>query len=346
MNSESGNGVRRGLLRVLALCTLFATAALYTNAAGAQQTESGEYKELIAQALLEFKHKNWPEARVLFRRAHELQPSARTLRGMGVVSYEMRDYVQAVRDLAAALEDPRQPLTEAQRKECQGLLGRARTFVGEFTLTVTPQDASLTLDGATLVREPNGALLLSFGEHEVSATAPGYEAASTRVRVQGGERGEIELHLTPLASVTAEPAEPMPTTVERPTPAAAALPEAKPVEPAPSGLRGGGLRYTWVMLGAAALFGGGAIASYYLGDRELDDLDARCARRAQTGSPCEPGKVDTSKVKRYERMTNAAIGVSAGALLGAVLFAYFEWPRERELSVAVGPSSLTLQKEF
>src|SRR5690349_9454730 len=122
------------------VCTGSAWLAPVSGAFGPQRCaaqsahDDAAYKELVEQALSEFKHKNWPEARVLFMRAHELNPNARTLRGMGIVSFEMRDYLNAVINLKAALEDKRQPLTEAQRKECDSLLTRARTYVGVYTL--------------------------------------------------------------------------------------------------------------------------------------------------------------------------------------------------------------------
>src|SRR4051794_16670861 len=110
MNSELPASRARG--GILAFALLLCVVACLSRSAGARAqadgaAEASEYRELIEQALSEFKHKNWPEARVLFRRAHELSPNARTLRGMGVVSYEMRDYVHAVLELSSALVDAR-----------------------------------------------------------------------------------------------------------------------------------------------------------------------------------------------------------------------------------------------
>jgi hypothetical protein len=303
---------------------------------------SAEYKDLIDQALLEFKHKNWPEARVLFRRAYELSPNARPMRGMGIVSYEMRDYVQAVRDLSAALADTRQALTEQQRSECQNLLARARTFVGVYTLKVTPPEAELSLDGARLAREPDGTLLIAFGEHVLRGMAPGHEEASARVDVQGGEQGEIELMLNPVMK-------PAPGLVGESTEDPSSrlhLRQAPRDQGEQRGLYGKGLRYTWVALGASALFGGGAVAAWMLGDQKLGDLDDSCKKRAMSGDPCQKGKVDTDTVTRYERLTNAAIGASGAALVAAAVLAYYEWPRERSLTVGLSPTALSLRGTF
>jgi hypothetical protein len=327
--------LRRGLCTlVLLFCALACTTA-----ARAQEPSEGEYKELIDQALLEFKHKNWPEARVLFRRAHDLSPSARTLRGMGVVSYEMRDYVQAVRDLSAALADPRQPLTESQRTECQTLLSRSRTFVGVFDVQVTPAEAELYVDGGRVTREPDGTLLLAFGSHTLRAAAEGHQDETVRVNVQGGERGSVELALDELGAAPLATEQHAEEQVE-PTP------EPATKRPPTASKREGGLRYTWVALGASAAFGAGAVAAWMLGDKELDNLDASCKQRATSGTPCTRGAVSTSTIKSYERVSNAAIGLSAAALVTAGVLAYFEWPRERAVSVGLGPSSLSVRGEF
>jgi tetratricopeptide (TPR) repeat protein len=317
-------------IRLLAVCV---GVLVFAQGARAETQPETTYRELIEQALSEFQLKNWPEARVLFRRAHEISPNARTLRGMGVVSFEMRDYVQTVEHLSAALAETRQPLTEAQRAECQSLLARALTFVGSYAVHVDPEGAQLTLDGAPPVRDREGRVLVSFGEHVLRATAEGYTEASTRLRVQGGERAEITLRLTPIVSAEPEPL----AASEQDVPAA--LDE----QPA---WRGGGLRYTWVAVGAGAAFGAAAVASWFLGADKLDALDARCQRRAEAGDPCERGSTDVDTVKLYERLTNASLGLTAAAVVAAGALLAVEWPRERRLAVSMGPTSLFVRGSF
>ncbi|HEX6245159.1 MAG TPA: hypothetical protein VFZ61_29760 [Polyangiales bacterium] len=308
--------------------------------------DDAAYKELVEQALSEFKHKNWPEARVLFMRAHELNPNARTLRGMGIVSFEMRDYLNAVTNLKAALEDKRQALTDAQRKECESLLTRARTYVGVYTIKVDPMDARVQLDGAEVTRDEEGHLLVPFGEHTISARAPGRQEASTRLHVQGGERGDIVLAL-PLEAPAVLPVVAPAAAATAPEPSAA--PASEPARGAKSernGFVGHGLKYTWVALGASALFGGGAVAFWYLGDNELSKLDDKCRARANDGDPCTKGNTDTGKVELYETLTNVSIGVSAAALVTAGILMGLEWPRERRVAFGVGDRSLFVRGAF
>ncbi|MFT3927360.1 MAG: tetratricopeptide repeat protein [Myxococcales bacterium] len=351
MNSDPVSARCARMLRFLLLCLLVLVS--FPGGVGAQAKDEAAYKELIDQALTEFKLKNWPEARVLFRRAHELNPNARTLRGLGVVSFEMRDYQQAVQHLSYALVDTRQPLTDAQRSECEGLLGRARTFVGSYSLHLTPATALATLDGAPLVRDHDGLVLVPFGDHTLKASADRFQDGTVRIQVQGGERSDLNLALAavgeapvPVAVVAAAPMNPEPMTSGSAT-AVTSGPQPQPVEaPAERSFRGGGLRYSYVAMGAGLVFGGAAVAFWYLGQNKLDDLSARCERQAASGSPCQRGDTNTDSVKTYEKLTNASLGLAvAGAVATGVLVA-LEWPREKNLSVNVGLQSVSLRGSF
>jgi len=160
---------------------------------------------LIGDAVAEYDAGRYEEARALFRLAHEKQPTARTLRGIGMASFEMRDYIEATRALAASLRDQRRPLTAEQRKHAQALLARAETFVGQFSLKLSPASLSVFVDGRPAMLEGDGSLLLPLGRHELSvrcATCSPNER-QLPVDVVGGEKKSLELTL---ALATAPPA--------------------------------------------------------------------------------------------------------------------------------------------
>lgn len=308
----------------------------------ASDPDSAVYRDLVDHALSEFKLENWPEARLLFRRAHELNPNARTLRGIGVVSYEMRDYVPAVVALTEALADQRQPLTPAQRKECEELLARAQTFVASFSLRLLPATATFKVDGAQPTKDSGGRLLLSFGEHAIEAAAPDYESVTKRLVVEGNEHGVLEIVLQPAKPPAATPA----------LASAASDPIVVPDAPARAatsekiGAREGGLRYTWVALGASAAFGGAAAATWFSAERKFERLKDDCQEAATQGSPCVRGQTDTDAVKRSERLTNALLGMSAASLLTAAILMPIEWPREKRLALDLGPHRIGLRGSF
>jgi hypothetical protein len=308
----------------------------------ANDASSEAYRDFVEQALSEFKLENWPEARLLFRRAHELNPSARTFRGIGMVSYEMRDYVPAVLALTAALADTRQPLTPAQRKECEALLVRARTFVGSYALSLEPPRLALTVDGSAAEFDTDGHLLVGFGEHTLQASAPGYDTTTKPLSVQGGEAAsmEIVLQLSEAQTMAGSP-----STQEHTAPRGAPLVPRTSPAPAAS-LHTGGLKYTWVALGAGAVFGGAAVGSWIVGENKFQDLKDQCEQSATQGSQCVRGETDVSSAKRFERLTNAMLGMSAVSLVTAAVLLPIEWPRERRLALDVGPTNIAIRGKF
>src|SRR4029079_1510002 len=102
----------------------------------------------------------WQEARALFRKAHELYPNARTLRGMGMVSVEIREYVDTVHYLRAALVEKRRALDAGQRAEAQKTLDQALRFVATYDVSSAPRDVAWTIDGQHVDLEPDGTLLV------------------------------------------------------------------------------------------------------------------------------------------------------------------------------------------
>jgi hypothetical protein len=83
----------------------------------APRAETQAYRSLISDAAAEYDAKHFAEARALFRRAHELEPSARTWRGIGMAAFELRDYVKSLRALEASLVDSRLPLIGSERDQ-------------------------------------------------------------------------------------------------------------------------------------------------------------------------------------------------------------------------------------
>jgi hypothetical protein len=325
-------------------------------AAAPQRAPAAEdYRSLVEQALTEFKHRHWQEARVLFGRAHALNPNARTLRGLGVVSFEMREYVSAISYLQQALDNLQQPLTETQRAECAGLVERARTYVASVAITPTPADAVVLVDGLSPTRDTDGRILVAFGEHVLSATAPGYRDGVQRVNVLGGERTELPWALETVGAAT-------PASATAGSVGQVAVPIGTPVPvPVPNVLQAPGsdapegsnyqklseLKYTWVAVGTGAVFGAMAVGAYAIGNAKFNDQKAACREAAGTPGECVEGQLNTDKIVRYQRFANAGIGLASVAAAAAVALAVVEWPREgRELRVAVGPQGLWLRGAF
>lgn len=196
----------RGRNSALALCTmLLGLTAVGVPGATAQarrttapQTDSAPsdqaYLRLVREGVAEFRRENWSEARAFFERAHRLKPSARTLRGLGFVAYEMHNYVEAESLLAKALRNSKGSLTKVQRAQAQRVLSMVHSLIGRYELAITPPQAKLWLDGRPLHLGP-GRLRLDVGRHQLLIRAAGYLDSEVRLDVRGGEEEVLAVQL-------------------------------------------------------------------------------------------------------------------------------------------------------
>ncbi len=171
--------------------------------------EDAAYWALIDEAIAHSSAARYQEALALFQRAHDLRPSARTLRGIGLMRFQLADYTGAIDALRQAAVDARRPLDEAGRAEVQATLERALGFVARIELVLSPEAATVTDDGRSLVAH-EGAALFNPGRHQVTVEHEGYQPRTLTWVFEGGERRRIEVALDPVAAP--RPPEPPPAT--------------------------------------------------------------------------------------------------------------------------------------
>lgn len=275
--------------------------------------QSAEYQEVIAEAVAENAAGRYPEALALFRRAHALNPNARTLRAMGAVSYEVRQYVDSVRWLEAALIDQRQPLTDDQRSEVQGVLERAYRFVGRYEVQVEHGNAAqLTVDG----QAADTPLILAIGEHRIAARDGGREAAEI-VRVVGGENEILRLAL---------PAQ------EQDGGGNLVDPIVEPVDEGPSHALSSA---SFAVAGVGAVLfavGGG------LGLGQKSDLDDMMCEGTIDG--CPDG--DVNRLDRLGKLATSGLIIAGVGLTTGLIFR-FVLEREPEVSASAGRNGASIQ---
>jgi PEGA domain len=155
------------------------------------------YAETIDEGLAEYARGNYVEARVHFQKAHELAPSARTLRALGNADFELRNYGDAVLHLDAALRSDVRPLDAALRSATERLFERARAYVGEVHVQLDPDSATVSVDGVLVARGPRAALALMVGEHVLEFAAHGRMPVRRSVHVRAGEKVALEVVLDP-----------------------------------------------------------------------------------------------------------------------------------------------------
>jgi hypothetical protein len=302
-----------GLRALWCAWALIACAVAAPRARAQAEAEDPGYRQTVDDAVREFAAGHWEEARALFKRAHDVSPNARTLRGMGMAAFELRMYVQAMRELDASLHDPRKPLDAELRAQVEQLMAKSREFAGRVTLVLQPPEAKPLIDGKELQSEPDGSVLLDVGTHVISATANGYKSTNIRFNVEGGSDQAVRVALEPLLAL-----QPMVPAID------AAHPPAQPPKPSePPKTATPAVRheqslapYAWVALASAGAFGIASGVFWIVGEGQYKDLNTSCA------PGCSPQQIDGSGVKTSDLLTNVFLGAAAvSAVTSGVLFA-------------------------
>lgn len=268
---------------------------------GSAAAQTDVYRALTDNAVEEHALGHYSEARALFAQAHAIYPNARTLRGMGVASFEERLYVDAIRLLKAALVHPVKPLTAAQREATEALIRRSSSFVVRVRIALSPRHAHLTVDGRDVEPNEQGEVEVDSGEHHLVATAEGYDDLSRSVRWSaGGGPLALEMRLVPLAG---EPAARPVQAQDRasPGPAAAASLEASQPHRSLNRLK-------WISLGATVASLGVAATAF--------TLRQSAARAYNDDERCPWPKKETCTSLRSAVQRRELVAISGAAAAG------------------------------
>ena len=294
-----------GLIALSALLT----APVQSQASPSEGADKTEYMTLVRKALSEYDLGHFREAKAYFEQAHDLKPSARTLRGLGLTSYELRHYVEAISYMELALGSDVKPLNETMRKQLDSLIAEARLFVARVTVTLSPATARLRVDGHVAKPDDTGLLTLDAGRHEFVASAEGHESITRSVEVEGGQEVPLTFTLKPEQVVVAPPP-PAPTPTPAPEPVAALEPQPEPEAQD----EGGEAIAPWLLIGggAAVAITGGILTALAFSD--IDKVEG-----AEVGSRWSnvSSAYDRSPVLSGVGIALITTGL-AGAAVGAV----------------------------
>jgi hypothetical protein len=188
------------------------------------------YEAAIDRAVHDVRAGRLAEARSAFQHAHELKPSARTLRGLAAVEFELGHYAAADRLFRAALADARRPLTPNQRSEAEQVLVTIAGHVGRVRVDNLPNGAEVRVDGLPFAPNDDGTMTLDEGDHMLALAAPGFVAVEQPFRVESAGLRVIEARLEPVQPQASAPVldVPAPLAVAEPALPAQAAPPAEP----------------------------------------------------------------------------------------------------------------------
>jgi hypothetical protein len=316
------------------LLTLVAAWLCLPLSAALAQADSEEYARLLRDGVQEFGLGNFGEARLLFSRAHEITPTARTYRGLGLCDYELRHYVNAIEELQAAMSDPRRPLTPDLRTQVEPLLERARQYVGRYRLRVPPGVSNVKVDGKVRpLPAPGAELLLDPGPHSLEIRPSTGPAIERELNVEVGAREELALlPVAPAPQPVAAPREEQPVQLFAPPLAAT-----EPTAPAAASPR----VFTWVAVGLTGAFGAG-ILGFGLGAKAKNN-----AYKDQIDMGLVPDPELKSSGQTFETLTNISIvGCALSAAAAVTLFFVEGGKREPQLQAGVVPGGAFVSGRF
>ena len=320
-------------------------AADQTSGSHADRADA-DTTHLIADAVAEYEAGRFEEARALFRSAHARSPSARTLRGIGMASFELRDYVEATRTLDESLHEKRRPLTDEQRRQVETLLARAETFIGRYTPRVDPADAVLLVDGRPPRIEADGTVLLSFGHHRFTARCAGCtpDEKAVDLDVVGGERSTADLTLVraSAAGVVVEPPGGLRPAVDDRVDGRSA-PLLRQETAADSSPRKA--TALWLAGGAVVALVGAGVGALWWHDRQ-NELDT-CNAAEAGGERCT---TDATISTQRNAAVGVTIGLGAAALtlgtVAAVLWSRQQIEHPQAVACAAGIGSMSCEIRF
>ncbi len=190
------------------------------------------------------KRKKLDEAADLYRRAigvydkaFEIDPAAVTLLIVAGIEEKLELWYEAARRYQRALAETEQPLDDKSRARAEQRLEAVKLYLGVVVLAVTPEGASISIDGVGVGVAPlPESLLLKPGEYTVAITAEGFVPFETKLLVEAGSESERAFEL-----------EAEPVVVEAPPPPRPTPPPPPPLPPGP--------RKTLLYAGAGATIG-------------------------------------------------------------------------------------------
>lgn len=284
--------------------------------------------------------KNWDEAHQLLAQAWELKQSYDIASNLGQVAYLLGKHAEAAQHVAFALRHYPATGDAEQKQKAQDLLDLVRQKVSSLSFRVSPRDAEVLVDGASVgsasALPPE--LFVDPGERTVTARLEG-ETVERHVSAKAGGHYNLELTLTdnPAAGVAA------------PVPPHADDPPAQPEDTPPPSDSAIQKKYIVVGVGAALTIGSGIALGIFASKRskaesDVDTYTARVEEESDEPNACAHSKSESCEdlAQAYDdwetsgRARNIFLGTTVALAAGTVA-AYFLWPSDSD-----APSSTAL----
>jgi tetratricopeptide (TPR) repeat protein len=298
--------VRTGVAALTVWVCVLGTAVQTQAQAADDVALRAKAKEQFQAGVAAYEAQRYGDALTHFQEAYRIKPHPLVRVNMANCYDRLGKPLLAIFHFERFLEesDPNAP----QTKEVNDALRVLRGKIGEVTLRITPDGASVAIDNGERRRAPIlEPIRLEAGTHGVEVSLAGYRTEKRDIVLEGGQRSDVEITLeratgavAPVAAAPAplpeEPAAPAAEPAAAPPPAETAArakdPESPPVAEAPAQAHRARRLLPiagWITAGAsAAMFLGSLITGQLALSAEADFEDSRDTARDITGvSPLE-----------------------------------------------------------
>jgi len=284
----------------------------------ARAEDAADDEALIRQGVELRRARKDDEALAKFQAAFRARPTPRAQAQMGFAEQSLGRWVEAARDLEAALQAAQDPWIAKNAGSARDALAAVGQHLGQLQVLGSPAGAKVKVDEQDIGEIPmSAAARVPAGEVVITVSAPGHMSINRKVTIAPGaiERETIVLHAVggePAGSATT-PAPP-PAVAQPPIPAPAP-PPATTTESSMRPLR----LAAWIATGAAAIALAVGIAenASYLGKK--DDFDKGVAAGPCGSALDNRGATGCSSL--YDGMTGAKTAAVAGFIGAGVLAA-------------------------
>lgn len=305
-------------VRVVVCLVLWLTCSVCTGLGAASRVRAegpADASVALRGALSAYERGDMAEARRWFEQAHAAEPTARTLRGLGVVAYRQERTLEAYAYLTQSLVASVKPLTAELRAGVQQLVNELGAQLVRVHLQRQPEQALLEIDGAEPLYDASGAALLLPGVHRARLRCDGYVESSWQFEAQAGSEQLRSWQLSPEAAPAAIVAAPV-QAQPRVAISAAKANESSPKTPVTT-TASRGLTLRRAGYGTAALMAAAVVltaVSVGLGVQRVRAIEDACRRSSE--HECSKASADAlSRDAKLPLLSGLSIG---GAVLSGV----------------------------
>jgi hypothetical protein len=192
---------------------LAGVCVLVTAHASAEPRDAASRRAAYVEARDAIVAKNWTGARKILVELWAEAPSYDVALGLGQAELNLKQYAHAALHLTYALDHLPPRETDELRARTQEFLGLARQHLATVEVWVEPQDAAISVDGASVAPSPASEVFIEVGSHTIAARRAGYQTAEVRVDALQGQTYPVRFQLSPWSAPPAAPMTPPVATI-------------------------------------------------------------------------------------------------------------------------------------